>query len=956
MRARMLKTLTPLAALASLALSGAAHAQIYQSSFEGTDGGFVGTIEWQRGVPQAFIASTAPCDGTPVSPPTGAFDGSECWGTNLAACHANIAQTSVLSQNFNLSTSTNNRLLFNHWQDSGGNTFDMCIVRVNGTQVFLGTGTTGGSWQEADLDLSAFDGNSSVDISFEFVATAVVNRAGFYVDNVRIQGDVAAPGVNYRLQINASTTSTPTGAACGVTFTGTVNNIGLTDATAGADFSAPLPGNASFVSGSGASLSMGNIVASIPALASGAAFSFSFVLSPDAEGTMGVAGTVTAISDVDTDPSNNSATRNVEVSNSIPNNACCAATNLNMVSFPFNEVVDHSLASNGPDAGTCSASLVGRADAWYVYTAPGDGSLFMNESSGQDIVWGVYSDCTSAAVSCLATDTSQLVSMTTGQTVYIQIAAQTDTTLITTLRNITFDFLTPPLNADCSDAELVNSFPFAATVANISATDSGSLGGCERFGDVWYQLVAPDNGAFVLNETGTQTAAFGVYDADPCGGGAAFLLCNTTQTGLSVFPVFSGQSYWVRVGTAAAATSRATPLSLNFTFSSSPANDLCDDADVLDLNSGGSVTIDARAAQNDNDVDCNGVTAEAIAGVWYTFTTTDGGLLNINETSTATVATQLYTGTCNSLVTVVGSCSTTQNRNLTLAANTTYFMIMSMSAGTRPAVPYAFSFAFTPAMGACCNGSTCTIVTQSACVSGNGVYQGDAMACLTPPTGTPQYTSNVVIPITNNATNSGTIDVFDAGTIIDFAVQVTMNHTFLADLNLSISNGIATAFLTENSGSGNDVNGTYVFSDTGAIVLPAAGNLPPSGTYLASAALSTPVNLNAIFAGQPIAGTWTLSMFDDATGDTGQISEWGLFVNSGMPVCMGGAPCPGDYNDDGMVDLLDLLAFNGEGSGNLGTMVPMGTLGDYDGSGTVDLLDLLAFNGDWSSNLGTPCP
>ncbi len=68
------------------------------------------------------------------------------------------------------------------------------------------------------------------------------------------------------------------------------------------------------------------------------------------------------------------------------------------------------------------------------------------------------------------------------------------------------------------------------------------------------------------------------------------------------------------------------------------------------------------------------------------------------------------------------------------------------------------------------------------------------------------------------------------------------------------------------------------------------------------------------------------------------------------------APCPGDYNNDGQVDLLDLLAFNGEWSGNLGTMVPMGTLGDYDGSGTVDLLDLLSFNGDWSSNLGTPCP
>jgi hypothetical protein len=74
------------------------------------------------------------------------------------------------------------------------------------------------------------------------------------------------------------------------------------------------------------------------------------------------------------------------------------------------------------------------------------------------------------------------------------------------------------------------------------------------------------------------------------------------------------------------------------------------------------------------------------------------------------------------------------------------------------------------------------------------------------------------------------------------------------------------------------------------------------------------------------------------------------------PCPMVNPPCPGDYNDDGQVDLLDLLSFNGEWSGNLGTMVPAGTLGDYNASGNVDLLDLLSFNGDWSSNLGTPCP
>ncbi len=68
------------------------------------------------------------------------------------------------------------------------------------------------------------------------------------------------------------------------------------------------------------------------------------------------------------------------------------------------------------------------------------------------------------------------------------------------------------------------------------------------------------------------------------------------------------------------------------------------------------------------------------------------------------------------------------------------------------------------------------------------------------------------------------------------------------------------------------------------------------------------------------------------------------------------APCPGDYDNSGSIDLLDLLAFNGDWSSNLGQSVAPGTNGDYNNSGTVDLLDLLAFNGDWSSNLGQACP
>lgn len=67
-------------------------------------------------------------------------------------------------------------------------------------------------------------------------------------------------------------------------------------------------------------------------------------------------------------------------------------------------------------------------------------------------------------------------------------------------------------------------------------------------------------------------------------------------------------------------------------------------------------------------------------------------------------------------------------------------------------------------------------------------------------------------------------------------------------------------------------------------------------------------------------------------------------------------PCPGDYNDDGLVDLADLIAFNTHWQPNIGAIVPPGTMGDYNDDGVVDLGDLVGFNTDWQPNIGSTCP
>ncbi len=110
------------------------------------------------------------------------------------------------------------------------------------------------------------------------------------------------------------------------------------------------------------------------------------------------------------------------------------------------------------------------------------------------------------------------------------------------------------------------------------------------------------------------------------------------------------------------------------------------------------------------------------------------------------------------------------------------------------------------------------------------------------------------------------------------------------------------------------------------------------------------------------ATTNSLTINNASAGDAGLYtcvltSPCGSVISDAAQLTVaGGAPCPGDYNNSGGIDLLDLLAFNGDWSANLGQNVAPGTNGDYNNSGIVDLLDLLAFNGDWSANLGQPCP
>ncbi|CAN5859382.1 hypothetical protein BH11PLA1_BH11PLA1_18120 [soil metagenome] len=98
-----------------------------------------------------------------------------------------------------------------------------------------------------------------------------------------------------------------------------------------------------------------------------------------------------------------------------------------------------------------------------------------------------------------------------------------------------------------------------------------------------------------------------------------------------------------------------------------------------------------------------------------------------------------------------------------------------------------------------------------------------------------------------------------------------LQHTWNSDLQFTLSNGVnSILFLANADGADSrDFNGDYTFTPTGA-GFAAGGTVLPSGTTGATN------DFSATFAGQALAGTWTLSVTDIASGDTGRLEGFDL--------------------------------------------------------------------------------
>lgn len=175
----------------------------------------------------------------------------------------------------------------------------------------------------------------------------------------------------------------------------------------------------------------------------------------------------------------------------------------------------------------------------------------------------------------------------------------------------------------------------------------------------------------------------------------------------------------------------------------------------------------------------------------------------------------------------------------------------------------------------------------------------------------------VVIPETGTATSTLNIDTSVA--ILDLDVMINLEHTFDADITISLTSpeGI-TVVLSQNRGGGNDNYTNTIFDDEAPTPI-ANGTAPFTGTFRPEGTLSD-------FDDMSTLGTWTLTVVDGVFGDDGNILGWEIYVTpgnseggniSGVVSATGGAALAGarvalngDPNETRMTDSEGRFAFS----------------------------------------------
>jgi hypothetical protein len=164
----------------------------YFADFESDNGGWVASASWD---PVGDWEWTDSYDYGSYSgsnnPPPAAYSGDGLWATVPHGDYTNSGGYNYLSQTFDFTGFTNAEMSWYNWCEVFYS-FDTAKLFVEGTLVYeRATSSIPTVWDFETVDLSAWDGQASVEIVFELYATTVVEKAGWYIDDVSISSNLS---------------------------------------------------------------------------------------------------------------------------------------------------------------------------------------------------------------------------------------------------------------------------------------------------------------------------------------------------------------------------------------------------------------------------------------------------------------------------------------------------------------------------------------------------------------------------------------------------------------------------------------------------------------------------------------------------------------------------------------------------------------------------------------------
>ncbi len=199
---------------------------------------------------------------------------------------------------------------------------------------------------------------------------------------------------------------------------------------------------------------------------------------------------------------------------------------------------------------------------------------------------------------------------------------------------------------------------------------------------------------------------------------------------------------------------------------------------------------------------------------------------------------------------------------------------------------------------ACGGGNTCGGIEGSYDCNENGVPdeceggEQDYEIDVSPP---------LLIPDCSPAGASHTFNVPDSFTIDDLDIDLTITHTWMGDLCVTVTHpdGVTSATIVDRPGmadpgpcDGTGCCGCSADNYAGVILDDEGSGGPVEGLCtpdLASPPNYTPNNPLSVFDGMEAAGDWTISFVDGACGDIGTLDHWSLHfttVGGGVDPCV----------------------------------------------------------------------